>query len=62
MHDFNWHFHVIAIGFVDSKTGKLMFRVVEGLGNVSEDKELDHIFSIISAKFFPAQPNPFGSE
>jgi S1-C subfamily serine protease len=62
MHDFNWHFHVIAIGFVDAKTGKLMLRVVEGLGNVSEDKELDHMFSVISAKFFPGQPNPFGSE
>jgi serine protease Do len=61
-HDFNWHFHVIAIGFVDGKTGKLMFRVVEGMGNISEDKELDHMFSIIFAKFFPDQANPFGSE
>ena len=59
-HDFNWHFHLILIGFVDSKTGKLVLRVVDGLGNVSEDKELDHIFSVISAKFFPGQPNPFG--
>jgi serine protease Do len=61
-HDFNWHFHVIAIGFVDARSGKVMLRVVEGMGNVSEDKELDHIFSVISAKFFPGQPNPFGGE
>ncbi len=61
-HDFNWHFHLITIGFVDSKTGKLMFRVMQGLGNISEDKELDRMFFIISAKFFPGQPNPFGGE
>ena len=61
-HDFNWHFHLIAIGFADARTGKLMLRVAEGLGNISEDKELDRIFSIISAKFFPDQPNPFGGD
>jgi serine protease Do len=62
LHDFNWHFHLIAIGFADARTGKLMFRVVEGMGNFSEDRQLDHIFSIISAKFFPDQPNPFGGD
>jgi hypothetical protein len=61
-HDFNWHFHLIQIGFADAKTGKRVFLVVQGFGNISEDKELDHMFSIISAKFFPNQPNPFGSE
>ncbi|HTR42876.1 MAG TPA: serine protease [Pseudomonadales bacterium] len=59
-HGFNWHFHVIGIGFVDGKTGKLIFRIAEGFGTVSEDKELDHMFSVISDKFFPGQPNPFG--
>jgi serine protease Do len=62
LHDFTWHFHLIKIVFVDSKTSKLMFSVVQGLGNISEDKELDRMFSIISAKFFPGQPNPFGGE
>jgi serine protease Do len=61
-HGFNWHFHLINIVFVDSKTGKLVFRVVEGLGDVSENTELDHMFSVICEKFFPGQPNPFGEE
>jgi serine protease Do len=58
-YDFYWHFRVIVIGFLDAKTGQKMLTVGQGLGNFPEDKELDRLFAVISAKFFPDKPNPF---
>lgn len=57
--DFTWRFRVIGIGFIDAKNGNQVLTVAQGLGNYSEDKQLDNLFSKIFAKFHPNQPNPF---
>ena len=59
IHDFDWHFRVIVIAFVDARSGRTVLTVAQALGNYPEDKQLDYLFAEVSNKFFPDKPNPF---
>ncbi len=59
IHDFDWHFRVIVIAFVDARSGRTVLTVAQALGNYPEDKQLDYLFAEVSDKFFPDKPNPF---
>jgi hypothetical protein len=45
-----------------SFTSQKMLTVGQDPGNFPEDKELDRLFAVISAKFFPDRPNPFADK
>ena len=58
--DLYWRFQRIEIHFIDQKTGDDVFVAGQTYDTlVTEDAELDGIFSKISANFFPDGPNPF---
>lgn len=60
--DFYWRFRAIQIGFIDGKSGRVIFRVGQNMDTLeTENREIDDFFFAISQNFFPDRPNPFKS-